>query len=142
MLRRCIGKAVGALLISGGLLVGLVGCARLHELLIGPVETGPEVTLEAIPISVPAGEPVQFYISARAREDRKIESYHLVFGDNAVFKSGLVALAFVDRQKVTHVCAIPDGVDVMTFEATLLVFDNAGGRGRDDVLITVGRGQP
>ncbi len=100
------------------------------------------VTLEAVPISVLAGEPVTFYVSAHAREDRKIEAYFLIFGDGGEFKSERMAVLSIDRREIVHVYTLPDGVDVMTFEAKLLVYDDARNGSHDLVWITVGREQP
>jgi len=144
MSSRCIGKIVGGALIAGALLVGLLGCARLQELLIGPGdpgERGPVVTLEAIPISVVAGEPVTFYVSARAREGRKIEAFVLRFGDGAKFTSRRMAVGTIERHEIVHAYTLPDGVDVMSFEANLDVWDAARNGGHDMVRIYVGRGQ-
>lgn len=138
MARRSIGKALGLLLLTSGLLAGLPGCTQL----IGPVEVGPEVTLEAVPISVPAGESVQFYVSARARQGRKIEIFFLSFGDGNMFVSDPMAVISIDRYKISHVYMVPDGVDVMEFTASLRVYDDARNRGSDWVVITVGRGRP
>lgn len=142
MLSRNIGRIVGGGLIIAGLLVGLLGCARLQELLVGPVERGPAVTLEAVPISVLAGEPVTFYVSARPREGRKIEAYFLIFGDGGEFKSERMAVLSIDRWEIVHVYTLPEGVDVRTFEAQLHVYDDARNGSHDLVRIMVGRGQP
>ncbi|MBC7317955.1 hypothetical protein H5T57_01695 [Candidatus Bipolaricaulota bacterium] len=123
--------------------MGLLGCTRLQELLIGPGERGPVVTLEAVPISVSAGEPVTFYVSARVREGRrKIEIFFLTFGDGEEYKSERMAVQSIDRWKIVHVYTLPDGVNMMTFEAQLHVYDDAHNRGHDSVWITVGRGHP
>ncbi len=137
-----IGRIIGVVLITGGLLAGLVGCAQLQEALLGPGPKGPIVTLEAVPISVLAGEPVTFYVSARAREGRKIEFVVLSFGDGAEFKSERMAVLSIDRREIVHVYTLPDGVDGMTFEAQLLVYDDAGNGGHDLVRVTVGSGPP
>ncbi len=142
MLSRNIGRIVGGGLIIAGLLVGLLGCARLQELLVGPVERGPAVTIEAVPISVLAGEPVTFYVSAQPREGRKIELFSLSFGDGTRFMSEPMAVVSIDCQEIVHVYTLPDGVDVMTFEAQLHVYDDARNGSHDLVWITVGRGQP
>ncbi len=142
MLSRSSSRIASGSLILAGLLVGLLGCARLHEALVGPVPKGPIVTLEAVPISVSAGERVTFYVSAHAREGRKIELFTLSFGDGTRFMSEPMAVVSIDRQEIVHVYTVPDGVDVMTLEAQLNVYDDARNRGHDLVWITVGRGQP
>jgi hypothetical protein len=142
MTSRNIGRIVGGGLIIAGLLVVLLGCARLQEALFGPVPKGPIVSLEAVPISVPAGEPVTFYVSARPREGRKIELFSLSFGDGTRFMSEPMAVVSIDRQEIVHVYPLPDGVDVMTFEAQLHVYDDARNGSHDLVRITVGRGHP
>jgi len=142
MSRRRIGKIVGGALIAGALLVGLLGCTRLHELFVGPVERGPAVTLEAVPISVLAGEPVTFYVSAHAREGRKIEAFILTFYYGAEFKSERMAVLSIERQEIVHVYTLPDGVDAMIHPAKLVVCDEASNCNSDEVRITVGRGQP
>jgi len=142
MSRRRVGKIVGGALIAGALLVGLLGCTRLHELFVGPVERGPVVTLEAVPISVLAGEPVTFYVSAHAREGRKIEAFYLTFGNGVEFKSERMAVLSIERQEIVHVYTLPDGVDAMILPAQLNVYDDASNWSYDLVWITVGRGQP
>jgi hypothetical protein len=136
-----IGRIVGAVLITGGLLVGLLGCARVHDLLIGPVEEVPVTILEAIPIDVSVGEPVRFFVSARAAEGRKIEAVFVSFGDETQFKSGPMAVTSIDRQEIVHFYTLPDGVDVMTMQAALRVYDDAGNRRHDTVWIRVWRGE-
>ena len=134
MMRRFPGKALGLALIAGGLTVGLPGCA--------PLDVGPEVVLEAIPTSAPMGKPIDFYVSARARASSKIVVWTVFFGDGTEFKSEPMAVVSIERQKITHTYTLPEGVDVMTFVASLWVHDSAGNSGRDAVEITVGRGQP
>jgi len=53
-----------------------------------------------------------------------------------------MAVVSIDRQEIVHVYTLPDGVDVMAFEAQLHVYDDARNGSHDLVRITVGRGHP
>lgn len=69
-------------------------------------------------------------------------AFTLSFGDGTEFKSGPMAVVSIDRREIVHTYALPDGVDVMDFEANLSVYDDRRNMGMDEVLIGVGRGQP
>jgi len=128
-------RGLGIAAFMVGLVLGLSGCVQLF----GPSEVGPIAVLEAYTLSVAAGEPMKFYVSAQAGEGRKIEFYWVSFGDGESFSCEPMAVVSVEREEVTHTYSLPEGTFEKTYYVTLYVYDDAGNRGKDSLEITVWR---
>ena len=128
-------KGLGIALFTVGSIFGLSGCVQLF----GPSEVGPIAVLEAYTISVAAGEPMKFYVSAQAREGRKIEFYWVSFGDGESYSCEPMAVVSIEREEVTHTYSLPEGVFEKTYYVTLYVYDDAGNKGKDSLEVTVWR---